>query len=127
MGDHFDPELLASGDRRNVTDNYRYWTLEAIVADATPETTLVPCGHRTPATTSTSAPWCAPPMHSSPEVHIIGKKRWNRRGDGHRSLPAHRHHPTVDAAAGGPTDAGLVVVGIDNLPGSLRLKPTRWD
>ena len=25
--------LLAEGDRRNVVDRYRYWTLEAIVAD----------------------------------------------------------------------------------------------
>ena len=29
----YDPELLAHGDRRNVVDRYRYWTLEAIVAD----------------------------------------------------------------------------------------------
>ena len=28
-----DPELLAGGDRRNVLDQYRYWTVEAIVAD----------------------------------------------------------------------------------------------
>ncbi len=28
-----DPELLAAGDRRNVADRYRYWTVEAIVAD----------------------------------------------------------------------------------------------
>ncbi len=28
-----DPELLVSGDRRNVVDAYRYWRLEAIVAD----------------------------------------------------------------------------------------------
>ena len=29
----FDPELLATGDRRNVVDRYRYWTMDAIVAD----------------------------------------------------------------------------------------------
>ena len=29
----YDPELLADGDRRNVVDRYRYWTVEAIVAD----------------------------------------------------------------------------------------------
>ena len=33
-GEHYDAELLREGDRRNVTDNYRYWTLEAIVAAA---------------------------------------------------------------------------------------------
>jgi hypothetical protein len=31
--DHFDPELLREGDRRNVIDKYRYWKLESIVAD----------------------------------------------------------------------------------------------
>ena len=29
----FDPRLMADGDRRNVLDRYRYWTVEAIVAD----------------------------------------------------------------------------------------------
>ena len=32
-GEHWDPDLLRGGDRRNVVDRYRYWTLEAIVAD----------------------------------------------------------------------------------------------
>ena len=33
VGAHFDPELLAEGDRRNVVDKYRYWSLDAVVAD----------------------------------------------------------------------------------------------
>jgi len=33
VGEHFDPELLENGDRRNVLDKYRYWKVEAIVAD----------------------------------------------------------------------------------------------
>ena len=32
-GPEWDPELLALGDRRNVADRFRYWTMEAIVAD----------------------------------------------------------------------------------------------
>lgn len=28
-----DPDLLRDGDRRNVADRYRYWTVEAVVAD----------------------------------------------------------------------------------------------
>ncbi len=32
-GDHYDPELLRDGDRRNVLDQYRYWLREAIVED----------------------------------------------------------------------------------------------
>ena len=31
--ERFDPELLAEGDTRNVVDQYRYWSMEAIVAD----------------------------------------------------------------------------------------------
>ncbi|MGI9598969.1 MAG: rRNA methyltransferase, partial [Acidimicrobiales bacterium] len=31
--ERFDRQLLAEGDRRNVVDDYRYWTVEAIVAD----------------------------------------------------------------------------------------------
>ena len=30
---HYDPQLLAEGDSRNVVDRYRYWRLDAIVAD----------------------------------------------------------------------------------------------
>ncbi len=37
-GDQYDPELLLNGDRRNVLDHYRYWTVEAIVADLNKET-----------------------------------------------------------------------------------------
>ena len=33
VGENFDPELLENGDRRNVLDHYRYWSVEAIVAD----------------------------------------------------------------------------------------------
>ena len=33
VGDCFDQDLLANGDRRNVIDQYRYWNVDAIVAD----------------------------------------------------------------------------------------------
>ncbi len=32
-GEQYDAALLTDGDRRNVVDRYRYWTMEAIVAD----------------------------------------------------------------------------------------------
>jgi hypothetical protein len=31
--EHFDPDLMSTGDRRNVLDHYRYWKLSAIVSD----------------------------------------------------------------------------------------------
>src|SRR3954452_23635557 len=33
VGAQYDPQLLATGDRRNVADRYRYWSVDAIVAD----------------------------------------------------------------------------------------------
>lgn len=32
-GEHWDRELLENGDRRNVADGYRYWAMDAIIAD----------------------------------------------------------------------------------------------
>ncbi|MBX7557524.1 rRNA methyltransferase, partial [Streptomyces sp. tea 10] len=32
-GERWDPELLREGDRRNVADQYRYWRMDAIIAD----------------------------------------------------------------------------------------------
>jgi len=32
-GAHWDPDLLRDGDRRNVADHYRYWRMDAVVAD----------------------------------------------------------------------------------------------
>ncbi len=32
-GDHWDEELLREGDRRNVVDKYRYWSMDAIITD----------------------------------------------------------------------------------------------
>ena len=79
-GDHYDEELLREGDRRNVVDRYRYWTLEAIVADLDL--------HRHPLHVAIEN-WQhdfnigsivrTANAFAVAEVHIVGKKRWNRR------------------------------------------------
>ena len=121
-----DPELLAGGDRRNVVDGYRYWSREAIVAD------LDSRRH---------------PFHVAVEnwehdlnigtvvrnanafmaagVHIVGRRRWNRRGAMVTDRYQHvtRHPDVADLVAWADT-AGLDVVGIDNLPGSVPLEST---
>lgn len=119
-----DPALLASGDRRNVADRYRYWTVEAIRAD------LVARSH---------------PFHVAIEnfqhdfnigavvrnanafgaraVHIVGKRRWNRRGA--MKTEAYldvRHHPGVADLAAWAAAHGLPIVGIDNVEGARDLR-----
>jgi tRNA G18 (ribose-2'-O)-methylase SpoU len=121
-----DPDLLARGDRRNVVDRYRYWTIDAIVAD------LDARRH---------------PFHVAVEnwrhdlnigtvvrnanaflaeaVHIVGRRRWNRRG----AMVTERyqrveHHSTIDDLVAWAAARDLPLVGIDNLPGSVPLETT---
>ena len=116
-----DPELLAAGDRRNVADRYRYWRLEAIVADLD--------GRRHPFHVAVEN-W----QHDlnigavvrnanaflAAEVHIVGARRWNKRGAMVTDRYQHvRHHPTLEAFAGWAAGASLPVLGVDNLPGSV--------
>jgi tRNA G18 (ribose-2'-O)-methylase SpoU len=120
IGDHYDPELLREGDRRNVVDRYRYWTLDAIVADLDL--------HRHPFHVAIEN-WQhdfnigsivrTANAFAAAEVHIIGKKRWNRRGAMVTDRYQHvRHHDTVDAFSAWARDAGLAVIGIDNVDDS---------
>ena len=122
--DRLDPVLLAEGDRRNVVDRYRYWRRDAIVAD------LDRRRH---------------PFHVAIEnwehdlnigavvrnanaflataVHIVGKRRWNRRGAMVTDRYQHvHHHATIDDFVAWAAADVLPVIGVDNLPGSAPLE-----
>lgn len=123
-GEHWDRQLLADGDRRNVVDAYRYWRHEAIVAD------LDTRRH---------------PVHVAVEnwvhdlnvgsvirtanavnvagFHIVGRRRWNRRGAmvTDRYLHEH-HHRDVAAFAAWARGRGIPLVGVDNVPGARPLE-----
>src|SRR3954464_7301998 len=115
-----DPELLASGDRRNVVDGYRYWRTEAIVADLDARRHPFHVGienwrhdFNIGAVVRNANAFLA---H---EVHIVGKRRWNRRGAMVTDAYQHvRHHPDIAALAAWADAERLPLVGIDNLPGS---------
>ena len=128
----FDPTLLQEGDTRNVVDEYRYWKMEEIVRD------LDSKRH---------------PFHVAIEnwqhdlnigsivrnanaflassVHIVGNKRWNKRGAMVTDRYQHvLHHPTIEdfvewtetAGAGGKS---LPIIAIDNVPGCKQLETTK--
>jgi tRNA G18 (ribose-2'-O)-methylase SpoU len=118
--ERFDPELLAHGDRRNVVDRYRYWRLEAIVADLD--------SHRHDFHVAIEN-W----KHDlnigtvvrnanaflAAAVHIVGRRQWNRRGAMVTDRYQHvEYHPTIEDFVAWAADTGLDVIGIDNLPGS---------
>ena len=56
-------------------------------------------------------------------VHILGRRRWNRRGAmvTDRYLHVH-HHADVAAFAAAMAADGYAIVGVDNLPGSVPLE-----
>jgi tRNA G18 (ribose-2'-O)-methylase SpoU len=116
----YDPELLAHGDRRNVVDRYRYWRREAIVADLDERrhdfhVAIENWQHDLNIGTvvrNANAFLAA-------AVHIVGNRRWNRRGAMVTDRYQHvRHHPTIEAFAAWAADEHLPVVGVDNLPGA---------
>jgi tRNA G18 (ribose-2'-O)-methylase SpoU len=124
-GEQYDPELLEQGDARNVADQYRYWTVEAIRADLD--------SRRDPARLMHVAieNWThdfnigsvvrTANAFNAAGVHIVGKRRWNKRGAmvTDRYLHVH-HHESVDALV--EWAAGIPVIGIDNIDGSIPIE-----
>ena len=54
------------------------------------------------------------------EVHIIGKRRWNRRGAMVTDRYQHvRHHEDVAAFTAWAVQAGIPIIAVDNVDGSV--------
>lgn len=119
-----DPQLLRDGDHRNVVDEYRYWTLEAIVADLDSKrnpfhVAIENLEHdfNIGSIVRTANAFLAE------EIHIVGRKRWNRRGAMVTDRYQHIcHHDSVDGLKVWAVEAGIPIIGIDNVPQSQPLE-----
>jgi tRNA G18 (ribose-2'-O)-methylase SpoU len=119
-----DPDLLTDGDRRNVVDRYRYWRREAVVADLDDRrhdfhVAIENWQHdfNIGSIVRTANAFLAR------EVHIVGHRKWNRRGAMVTDRYQHvRYHRDIDALAQWCRDESLPLVGIDNLPGAVPLE-----
>lgn len=117
---HYDKELLENGDTRNVIDKYRYWKMEDIISDLDTQrnkfhVAIENWQHDLNIGTivRTANAFLAD------SVHIIGKKRWNRRGAMVTDKYQHiHHHPDPDTFAKWAKEQNIPVIGIDILPGS---------
>src|ERR1700712_653534 len=123
-GEVYDEQLLAEGDRRNVVDRYRYWSMEAIVADLDTRrhdfhVAIENWQHDFNIGTIVRSA----NAFLAREVHIVGRKRWNRRGAMVTDRYQHvRHHESAEALASYLHGSGVALLGIDNLPGSQPLE-----
>jgi tRNA G18 (ribose-2'-O)-methylase SpoU len=122
----YDPILLRDGDTRNVVDPYRYWTREAIIADIDRRrhrlhVAIENFGHDA----NIGSVVRTANAFAVDTVHIVGRRRWNRRGamvtDRYQRL---RHHDSAAALLDFAAGAGLTVVAVDNVPGAARLEET---
>ena len=136
--DRYDPELLADGDRRNVADQYRYWSVAAIVADLDTRrhpfhVAIENWAHDL----NIGSVVRTANAFNAAGVHIVGRRRWNRRGAMVTDRYLHvTHHPDAEALAGwaatapgaapatapGTAPGRLPIVGIDNVPGSVPIE-----
>ena len=125
---HYDPPLLEAGDRRNVPDRYRYWRREAIIADLDAHyrnglhVAIENIDHdfnigsivRTANAFGVAA------------FHIVGKKRWNRRGAMVTDRYQHEfHHASPEDFLQWARDNDRAVVAVDIVPGAVPLEHTR--
>jgi tRNA G18 (ribose-2'-O)-methylase SpoU len=123
-GAEYDPELLERGDTRNVIDRYRYWTIEAIVADL--DLTRHPFSvaiENWQHDMNIGSIVRTANAFAADTVHIIGRKRWNKRGAMVTDRYQHViHHATVEEFVRWAAVKELPIIAIDNVPGSVAIE-----
>ncbi len=124
VDDRLDSELLENGDRRNVLDHYRYWKVEAIVADLDTKRHLLQIAiENWQHDLNIGSVVRTANAFNVSHVHIVGKRDWNRRGAMVTDKYLHvLHHPTVEDFAKWCKENSTPIIGIDNLPISQKLE-----
>jgi tRNA G18 (ribose-2'-O)-methylase SpoU len=120
----YGPELLADGDRRNVVDRYRYWTVEAIVADLdTRRHPLHVAIENWAHDLNIGSVVRTANAFNVEAVHVVGGRRWNRRGAMVTDRYLHlQHHPEVAGLAAWASAERLPLLGVDNVAGAVALE-----
>ena len=123
-GDQYDTELLENGDRRNVLDHYRYWSVAAIVKDLdTKRNPLQIAIENWQHDLNIGSIVRTDNAFNVSKVHIVGKRDWNRRGAMVTDKYLHvMHHPDVASFVNWCSENNLPIIAIDNTETSTRLE-----
>ncbi|WP_427869836.1 TrmH family RNA methyltransferase [Leucobacter luti] len=124
----YDPELLAEGDTRNVIDRYRYWRMEAIVADLDEHRHAFHVAiENWQHDMNIGSIVRSANAFAADTVHIVGRRRWNKRGAMVTDRYQHVEHRTdVAALAEWARDQGIPIIAIDNVPGCVPMETFAW-
>ncbi len=119
-----DRDLLAHGDRRNVVDRYRYWSLDAIVADLdTHRHDFAVAIENWQHDLNIGTVVRTANAFLAREVIIVGRRRWNRRGAMVTDRYQHvRYVASAAELAAQATDDGYQLVAVDNFPGAVPIE-----
>ena len=123
-GPQYDPELLENGDRRNVLDQYRYWTVEAIVADLDSKRHKLQIAiENWQHDLNIGSIVRTANAFNAAAVHIVGKRDWNKRG----AMVTDRylkviHHSTISDFSDWCKEHSIPIIGIDNVPTAKHLE-----
>jgi tRNA G18 (ribose-2'-O)-methylase SpoU len=123
----FDLDLLEHGDRRNVLDKYRYWTIEAIKDDLDKSrVSLHVAIENWQHDLNIGTIVRSANAFNIDTVHIIGKRHWNRRGamvtDRYMNI---EHHETVEEFVEQMHYDDRQIIAIDIVPGADKLSETK--
>ena len=124
----YDPDLLERGDTRNVVDRYRYWRMDAIVADLDEQrhpfhVAIENWQHDM----NIGSIVRSANAFAADTVHIVGRRRWNKRGAMVTDRYQHvQYHADVAELAEWARAEGVSIIAIDNVPGCVPLETFAW-
>lgn len=125
---HYDRELLAAGDSRNVIDRYRYWTMDAIVADLDEQRHAFHVAiENWQHDMNIGSIVRSANAFAADTVHIVGRRRWNKRGAMVTDRYQHvEHREDVAALVDWAKSEGVPIIAIDNVPGCVPMETFDW-
>lgn len=126
--EYYDRELLEHGDSRNVIDRYRYWTMEAIVADLDEQRHLFHVAiENWQHDMNIGSIVRSANAFAADTVHIVGRRRWNKRGAMVTDRYQHvEHREDIAALAAWAKAEGVPIIAIDNVPGCVPMETFDW-
>ncbi len=127
VGSKYDQELLINGDRRNVADEFRYLTVEAIREIlATRRIPLEIAIENWQHDLNIGSLVRTANAFNVNQFHIIGNKHWNQHGalmtDKYIDI---KHHASISEFSSDAKSRNIPIIGFENVPGAKPIENSK--